>query len=580
MTRRAAGALARCAPLLPVAACPALWILQRSGRLAFRHAFLLELAYAGLAALLLVLQQRGGAPRSGAPRGFLPLLAGVALLGLLARTVVAPEFPPDDELWEEVQTMRVAVDSLARQSLDPWFPVTDLAAEVGIRTGGVSLASARRPFVALSVLSVPLFAVAARLAFGSLWPVAWAGVLFASLAILAAGGRIALETHSGVFTLALSLAATAWAARRRDPGAAAVAGIAAGLVTLEYDSYRPFGVLCGIWLLFACAEDRGSAGVPLRYSAAALRRHWAVPLFFAVFAALVVTPLALLDPHRPLFFLFGAVQRHQEGMAAAGDVSAAELLSAAVLKVARHARMWLWSGDSNDLLSEEMGIVGPAVAAAALVGLGCAAAGARRSGFDLFLVAATAVEVMLGGALVEFPARYRLVPVAVLSCLAAGRAVEAVRRRVRQPPVLWAVLSIVALCVTAGWELHRLQVAARDDRVLGEFYSIDFILARQIRSLQARFPTLPVLLFSDREYLGVPNDFSVVYDPERVRVVPPGKPAPPGDAVLLAHDEHIARARAVPGTVRCREWSTRYRRNRLLACRRFSRLPPELRDRS
>jgi hypothetical protein len=544
---------------------------QWMARLTLRRAFLLNLL------TLVVLAAQLPAPRSR-PRPLLegrwPLiaLAVVLALGVCTRTLRLDRFPPPDgQLWEETQTGKVAFDSIRDGSLDPYFPLTNLVGEAGLRLFGRSLLGLRLAFVALSVASLPVFLVAARwLLRGSLAALLATG-LFAANVYLAAAGRVALETMAPVFTVSLALAWTFRAAAEQSYAGFALAGFANGLLLTEYFGYKLIPPVAFCFLALSVLQPARGAfcNVDTKgYDASRLRSALPLLLLFGVFALAVVAPLFTNDPlHAADYFLEG-YRRQQVGIA--GETAGLGLsarLGEALGRVGQAASFVFLHGNDNDLLPASMGIVDVATGALGLAALVyCAWRGARCPA-KLFLVACAASLTVLSGLLVGNPARYRLTPLVPLVLLAIGVAADdllALRGRVRNV----AAVAVAALAVgVAAWNVHLFFGRIVDDReVRLEFYDLNLLLANEIATLQARDAGAVVYLLSDRDFLGRANDYAFLYDDARVRVVAAGEDVG-GPGYVVAHDGFVDQLRHVPRATDCRREQPWLSLSRIVSCR-------------
>jgi hypothetical protein len=553
---------------LPIAI---VYLCQVVGLLSFSAAFSINLAALTLVALVVAWLR-------GTLSAAKPILESRAqAVGLLLLIVVAISmrtyrwdvFPlPDAELWEEVQMGSMAINLLRYGLLDPWFPLPNLIAATGVASLGVSFFAFRIPFLLLGIASIVPFFVAARFLLKTYFAAFFAAGLFAGSAMLAGASRIALETMSPIFTLCVALATLFWANLKSEPSAYALAGVANGLLLIEYHSYRivPFLSLAFVaWsMLRGDAEDRG----PVLSPRARLRRFWSV-LSFGGATVAAALPVALTSPQSPWFFLTEGYTRHKSWLDQhRAAMSWPEVMAEQAAKV-WHSVELVFAGGSHtsDVLPSEMGVIEYFTGILGAVAMVHCLIGARRSRVKLFLVGTVLTIVVLGALVVGHPQRYRLLPIIPIYLLAIGIMVDDALTRFSAWRRRLQLSLVMVLGLLIGRNAHQFfTVAIFDSRVQHEFYDMNMVLTNEIVALQSRDPMGSVVLVSDRDYFARYNDFAIFYDHRRVRAVAPGEPITDQRGYLLSHDEFIPAARAVPGVGRCQEWETRFG-NRLLSCR-------------
>jgi hypothetical protein len=548
----------------------AIYAFEWTGRTSLRRGFLLNLATLALLAGVLPRRKARGVPFGR--RRSLAALAAIVILGVAMRTAYFGSYPPaDGQLWEETQTGKVAYDSIRGGSLDPYFPLTNLIGEAGLRLFGRSLTSLRLGFVAVSVVSIPLFFLAARWLLRSMLAALLATALFAAAAFPAGAGRLALETMAPLFTLCLALLWTFRAAAERSYGAFAFAGLASGLLLTEYFGYKLVPLLSAGFLALAVLRPPSGAccNTPaLPYDAARLGPGAARLLVFAAFALAVVVPLFLADPRGGAEYFLEGYQRQQVGIAGeTAGLGQVERWAEALSRVGQMASFVFWRGNDNDVLPATMGIVDPATGWIGLAALLHCAWWAARSPAKAYLVAAVVAITVLSGALVGNPARYRLAVLVPFYLLAIGVAADdLLARRGRGRPLAAGLsIAVVAALVAANVALFFGRVVVdRDVRL--EFYDLNLLLARAIATAQAGGASGPVFLISDRDFLGQGNDYEFLYDRERVRVVPSAAEVK-GPGSLIAHDGFIEEIRRVRNTSGCRREEPWFGENRIVSCR-------------
>lgn len=511
------------------------------------HVSLHDAFVAGIALVLAWVATLPGRPALRRPP---PVLVAAALaltaLGLLVRTLGIDDFPPPHgQLWEEAQMGHIADASIRDDALDHFFPLPNLLGETGLRLGGASLPALRAPFVAAGVAAVPVFLLAA-LALGAGRGAAIAATaLFACSAYLSVSSRIALETHSPILTLCIALAACFYARRWRTSFAFALAGACSGLLMTEYTGYRLYPPLLAAMLALSVHADGRRAAVT----------RMALLLGCAV---AVMLPVLVVPDWNPLHMLAEGILRHRGDMAAKGDVDWPTWAWALVERV-RHSASFVFLRGSNDyLLPVSTGVVDIYTGLAAVAALACVAVRARRDAAAAFLFVAVVATVVLAGALTQNPSRYRLTPLPPLLFLAIAVAIDAVRRPltggVRRAATALVGAATAALCAV---NLHLLVTAMSAPAVLAEFGDRALAVALEIQRLQQRFPGT-IFVGTGETYMAESNDYSFLYDVERVRAVGAAGPLPDEPGILLVDEARGDEARRAAGAARCSMSEYRY----------------------
>lgn len=495
------------------------------------------------------------------------IVAALTALALAARGIYFDAFPPaNGQLWEEAQMGHIAAASIAQGSLDYFFPIPDLIAESGFRLFGVSMQALRLPFVAVGTAALPVFFVAARMMGLSMGATSLIGALFATSAYLSATSRVALETFSPILTLCIALAVSFYAARSTSLFSVALAGLGNGLLATEYTSFKLYPPLLLAMITLALWRDPALA--PRRGMAVATR----VALFLLC-AGAVVLPIALVPYDNPLRIFGEGILRHHNDMARTG-IGWPEWWHRAAQRVAESASYAFVRGSSNGLLPTTNGVLDFYTGSIGVAALAYCAVRARRSASALFLAVAIVSTIVLAGLLTQNPARYRLAPLVPLALLAIGMALDALRARWpgRLVPTL-AAFVVVALCAV---NLHLLfGVAMSDPLVLAEFGDRRIAVAHQIAALQRDYDAT-VLLATRERYMGGANDFSFLYDLDRVEIVDLDRAPPLDRGMLLADIEDADRVRALATTGDCVEKHYRYGAHSVgfLVCRNTPSNPP------
>jgi hypothetical protein len=505
-------------------------------------------------------------------RGQAALLLLVLGCAIFTRTVAFDRFPPPEgQLWEETQTGKVAYDALRFGNLDPYFPLTNLIGEVGFRIFGISMTALRLPFVGLGIASVPVFFLAARYFLRTFPAALMATVLFATSAYLSSASRVALETMAPIFTVSLALALTFRACVVRSPSAFALAGIANGLLMLEYFSYKLLPPLLSLVVLAYSLQE---ASVPFcnrsggSYRISRLFEYRGGLLVFVFFGLAVSVPLVLLDPVNTLEFFLEGVYRQQVGIeGASAGLPATERLSYAAERIADSMSFLFLRGGQSDIVAFSRGVVDLPTGLLGLAALVYCAAHGRRCPGKLFLVGTIILFIVLSGVLVGNPARYRLTPLVPLYLLTIATAVDdfmdwflARRRR-----LIALVLVTAGLCIL---NVRSLAVDALDHpSTRAELYDLPLLVVSEIARLQSVHPQAQIYLISNFDYLGGVSDYEFLYDPDRVTVLtsPAGLSGKSG--YVLAHDKYAAGIEELRGTSDCRSWRTTIHQSLMVRCR-------------
>ena len=559
---------------LCAAALVCVWSLQEVGRLTLHAAFVANLVLVPCLAVALLRPGRGFWPRRMLEgRRELAVLLAILALGAAARTAWIGYFPPGDgQLWEETQTGKVALESIRYGSLDPYFPATNLLGELGFRVLGVSLIGLRLPFVAIAIASVAVFFVAARLLLRGIVSALLVSFLFAANSFLAGSSRVALETMSPIFTECLALAAAFYAATRRSAAGFAFAGLTAGLLLLEYFSYKLLPPLLFLFVALALIEEPGGSFCNrhlTRRNWSAWRVHSGQLAIFVIFALAAMAPILISDPTRSHEFFMEGWKRQQVGIASETQgVSLWRAIELACNRVRDSASFVFLRGGNDDILPASRGILDAFTGVVGLAAIAYCALFARRCAAKSFLAATAVLTVVLGGALVGNPARYRLAPLVPIYLLAVGVLIDDALAARRATPRFLAL--VVAVTVAVGSvNLSILGAAAQDRGVRREFYDLNLLLAQEIARVQAADPNATIALVSDRDFLANSNDYEFLYDRQRVRVVPMAQAVGADATHVVAHDDFAVQLKALRDIplVDCRSWRAALGSAQLLSCR-------------
>ncbi|GEM_PF-5723854 len=499
---------------------------------------------------------------------FLLILA----LGIFFRTWQFETFPPQKgQHLEEAQSGGVAANSLLTNSIYPYFPLADLMAQAGLLWFGKTMTAIRIPFVINSLFSVLFFFIASRLHLRSFYAAAIASILFSCSAFLAGSSRIALETMSPTTTLTLAIAGAMYAVSRRDSASIAIAGFTSGLLLLEYFSYKPIAFYLAIFIIVSLMQNRTEPfceekPLPIQWSH--LYKNAAPFVLIICFCVAVSMPLIAYDRDRPFTLLFEGLWRHSQTMEAqARTEPISELIRNQLINVDQTWRfVFSVSPGQNDVLPDSMGLIEFFTGVAGVVALGYCLVTCRRRPTRMLLVGSILMTVVLGGVLVTNPSRYRLIPLIPFYFLSIGVAMddmfEVVKRR--RGLLIWRTALIVFIAVGLNG-YNFFYIAIRNPQVLAPFHDTNVELGLQIATIQKEHPDCQVLLVSNRKFLDSYNDYSFLYDHERLIVAETIPPLIGIQTIALAHDQFVEVLAAHPGKTECKEW--RETRNRYMECR-------------
>jgi len=565
-----------------VLAVPILVVLLRGvsfqyvGAIGFRTAYLRAVTCLVLLLCLFIWMRRGPfwPRRMIENRRQLAAVALLLLVGAAWRLYRFDVYPPrDGQLWEETQMGAGGYSTLTQGGLDNFFPITTLITETGFRFLGVSMRTLRVPFVLCGIASVAIFFVAARLFFRTFFAAWLATGLFATSALLAAAARIALETMAPITTECVALAAVFYACTRRDAAAFALAGLANGLLLTEYFSYKIVPVFGALLLLvfFLRAGDTPYCNAALpRCRGRHLVRS--LPLFAlaAAFGLAMVLPVLLSEPD--LMPFIEGFARHKAGLVAQeSSMSIQEVLSAALSRAKLTATFVFVGGGGADLLPLSMGAIEFFTGVLGVgAGIYCAFR-SWRSPAKLFLVVSAVLTVVLSGALVQNPQRYRLIPLVPIWFLMVAVPVDDVLTALPRHRRAVSVLAVAVLVAVAGINAYNLFVVAMNDPdVRLNFYDLNVPMALEIRARQQQDPHATVYLLSRREHLQYVNDYYFLYDHQRVKVVPSIDQLADKHGFLLADNEFVPVAESFPRAADCHSWRTALHSDQLISCRLLS----------
>ena len=564
----------------------AIGVLQHLETLSLHDAFVLNLGTLASFGLIAALVTSGPLMPRGLVENRAQLVAFmvVVVVGVGMRTWGFSEFPPPHgQLLEEPQTGSVALQAIESDGLDVVFPLPNLLAESGLRLFGSTIEGLRLPFLLWGVLSVVVFFVACRLFFRTFFAAFMASGLFACSAFLAGSSRIAIETMSPITTTAIALAAVFFCCARRDGLSFFVAGIGIGLLFLEFVGFKFVAGMLLLFLLAFFSQRRIPEVCNVSEGGFAFGNLWRYRWRFGLLLLTVVAiylPIVISGSERVTTAFFENIIRHRTGVAeeAAGRTWTAVLESQLPKAGATLPFVFGGSGDAgHDILPSSRGLIDEASGVVGVVALFFCLVTAKRNPARGFLFLTICAAVVLSGVMVVNPSRYRLVPIIPLYFLSIGVLVEGVLRRWpgRRRIVTWCCTA--GLCVTVALNLHIFfGDAIHNPDVQLYFSDFKLVVAQQIAELQRGSPDEQTVLVSDFDFLGVTNDYSFLYDPERVTVIPsidrldePEGGGPLRYHSLVAHDEHIPSLTEIPRVGRCRtvEFAgTVYREHRLVVC--------------
>lgn len=541
--------------------------------LTFRTVFFANIAILATMCLIMALRRTG----PFWPRKLLNhwthyvVLLIILALGTLFRSYEFGTFPPPDgQHIEEAQTGGLAFSSLTSKTIYPYFPLTDLLAQIGLVSFGHTMTAIRIPFLIFGIISVVFFFIASRLLLKSFYAAAIASILFACSAYLAGSSRIALETMSPVATLTIALAGAFYAVSRRDHASMVFAGFATGLLILEYFSFKPIAVYLIGFVSLALMQTRAEPFCEesgTRYQFSALREHRShiVLLILSFFA--VAFPILCFDKTRPFSLLFEGLWRHSQSMEAISkSVSLSDLIWSQIKNVNETWRFVFIGGTAqNDILPENMGLIEFSTGVAGVIALVYCLKSVWQRPTRLLLVGTILLTVILGGVLVTNPSRYRLIPIIPFYYLIIGVALDDMFERVRKRKSLMIWRTVLIIIIAVGLNgYHFFATAMHHRQVLDTFVDLNVEVSLMIADIQNEHPGTRVLLISNRKFLENFNDYYFLYDKERLSVsetIPALTGIP---TIALAHDQFVEILANYSSKSNCEEWKTI--RNRFMKC--------------
>ena len=189
------------------------------------------------------------------------ILIGCICVGISFRISHFDTFPPDNgQLVEEYQTGSYALLSMESSELDVFFPIVNLIAETGFRLFGIGLDGCDGHllsgvfWVFVSSLLRPTICFVPNLPCFFLFHMS-----FVSNAFLAGSSRISMETMSPVTTLTFVCMALSRYYSRRDTTTLILTGLALGLLSTEYFSFKLISLTFFIFLLWSCIARSGQS---------------------------------------------------------------------------------------------------------------------------------------------------------------------------------------------------------------------------------------------------------------------------------------------------------------------------------
>lgn len=564
----------------------AIGVLQHLEMLSLHDAFVLNLG--ALASFGLIAASMTSGPllprRLFENRAQLVAFMAVVVVGVGMRMWGLSEFPPPNgQLLEEPQTGYVALQAIECDALDVVFPLPTLLAEAGLRLFGHTLEALRLPFLMWGVVSVVVFFVACRLFFRTFFAAFMASGLFACSAFLAGSSRIAIETMSPITTTAIALAAVSYCCARTSGLSFFVAGVGIGLLSLEFVGFKLVAGMLLVLLFGFFSQRRLPEVCNASEGDFALRNLWKHRWRFLLLMLTIVAiylPIVVSGPERVTTAFLENIFRHREAVREeTADRPWLAVLDSQLPK-AEETIPFVFSGKEDaghDVLPSSRGLIDEASGVVGVVALVFCLVTSKRNPARGFLVLTICLAIVLSGVMVLNPSRYRLVPIIPLYFLSIGVLVEGVLRRWpgRRRIVMWCCTA--GLCLTVALNIHIFfGDAIHNPDVQIYFSDFKLVVAQQIAELQRGSPDEQTVLVSDFDFLGVTNDYSFLYDPERVTVIPsidrhdsPVGGGPLRFHSLVAHDEHIPSLTEIPRVGRCRTEDfagTVYRDHRLVVC--------------
>jgi hypothetical protein len=553
----------------------AIYLLQYTQKLNLRKTFLLNLSFMTILVIFLLIMSFG----TIWPKRLLEnkqhwiLFLMVVAIGIFARTFQWNIFPvPDGQFSEEAQTGGVASFTLRGSGIDIYFPIVNLLAETGLKTFGFSMNGLRIPFLVWGILSVPIFFVAARLLFQSFFAAVFSSVLFASCAFLAGSSRIAMETMSPITTQTIALAATFYACTRKNYVSFCIAGFAIGGLLTEYVGFKLIAGMMIVFLVASFFQDHDC--VYARPSKPLYHINYILP-YYKHFLVLFGCMLIVLMP----FILSGITTLSQaffenilRNKAAISSISRQQMswwsmFVQQLVKVKNMASFVFIKGENNDIVPYTQGIIEFFTGMIGLIiGLYCLPF-LKKSPAKMFVVGTIVFTVFGAGFFVYNPSRGRLIPIMPLYFLLIGIGVDDTLKAIRKYQRIVIVWFSVVLAILVGLNFYCFfGVAIHQEAVQQMFYDVNVILAQHIASIQKHDQQAMIYLLSDKDFLGVDNDYGFLYHKDKVRVVKSFDDLKGKTGYLITHDQFLATVKDMEHLSQCNRWHTKYDRNEVMCC--------------
>jgi 4-amino-4-deoxy-L-arabinose transferase-like glycosyltransferase len=473
-------------------------------------------------------------------------------------------FPPDNgQLVEEYQTGSYALLAMESSELDSFFPMVNLIAETGFRLFGISLEGMRWAFVIWSILGVCFFIVAAHNLFRSQFAVFFSSMLFASNAFLAGSSRISMETMSPVTTVTFVCMSLALYYSRRDTATLILTGLALGLVSTEYFSFKLISLIFFIFLLWNCIS-RSEQSHHGKNGPISEGNRFQRSILLISTSLFMILPTLIRPGRMSAWALLEGLTRHKHGLPTHPWT---ELLGLQFKKVLITFRFVFLDGSGcTDILPSHYGLLDMGTGLVLSMAFIYCLLTCRNHLVKTVLTVTSVLIVFLSGFLVLNPQRYRLIPLIPIAFLMIGFLIDYIHTRFRQVPVTRNILITAGLVVLVLTNYHRFfHVALHDESVHRKFYDFNVILSHTIAEMQAEHPDNMIYLFTNRQFFGSYNAYRFLYKVKDLTTVSSLDELPHSAKYLICHDSFmpdVTQDRFANCTVK----STRYNLNTLCIC--------------
>jgi hypothetical protein len=497
----------------------------------------------------------------------------ILVLGIFGRVYLFDTFPsPDAQLWEEPQTGKIAYDAYQGPGFDSLTPVVTFIGEMGFHIFGFSLQRFRIIFLIFSILSIPLFFLAARLFLRNYYAAIFSTALYASSAYLLGAARIAGEWLFPVFTTCLALFSIFYAATKRSYASFALAGFTNGILMLEYYGYKIvslFGLLFMLIYFFFDHSETSCNTASKNWGFKVLISNMPKLIVFALFFSAALLPVILANISNPLYPFAEGYLRHKTMMELKySSMTLADKLAEHAHKVSDASQYLFMKAGGKDLLPPTMGAIEYFTGLLGVVALAYCAVSCRRTPAKMYLVLTIVITVILSGVLAHNPSRYRLISLIPVYLLAIGVFIDDFSdSKPRFKKIFLSVMFVILAGLIAINLYNFFVVAVHDQNVQDDMYDKELNVVNAIIRVQKQYPETITYLFSNYNLLEMANDYYWMYDYTKVKVINSTVQLENATGYLLAHDSFINSSKSYARAHDCEQWKTRFERNEILLCK-------------